>query len=278
MGSNYTGQNRARCPSSVRVCEACVTVMAGKPPNTERMWTHLVEGSTHVRANKGQKPAIRDFLRRSHSEPWFAAIADSGQKHIIPWCTVNASDQPGGSVLFEEALVELPRDARGWSLIDEMTSLLTAGATKEEMATGAYGSRAWSLCSSELRSFEDRRGTLRGGGWFDLALWLAQRDEDKVAERMAAEKAATKAKKEAKSATRGTGKRAAANADGRGRDRAAERVPQDARMQRAETLGPDTGPNEVSSSVECESRGVADDDDANVAAGSVSVRQLSLLP
>lgn len=247
-GTNYTGQSKARCPPSDYVCESCIVVMAGRPPDTERMYSHFVEGASWLRVNKGQKPAMREFLRRPKGEPWFAAIADSGQKHIVPWCPVNA---PGvrGFAIFEEALVELP-DGDGWRLVDDIADMLTGGATKEEILPGAWGARAYSLLGERIEEFEAQWGSLRGGSWFDLAVWLAQRDEAKVAERMAAEKVAAAEKKakaktkEVGGGTRKVGKGKATNAHGGDDPRPAKRVPADAGVQRAEALGPAVGPGE----------------------------------
>lgn len=245
-GTNYTGQAKARCPPSDYVCESCIVVMAGRPPDTERMYSHLVEGASWLRVNKGQKPAMREFLRRPKTEPWFAAIADSGQKHIVPWCPINAPGV-GGFAIFEEALVELPDEA-GWRLVDDIADMLTGGATKEELLPGAWGARAYTLLGERIEAFEAQWGNLRGGAWFDLAVWLAQRDEAKVAERMAAEKVAAAEKKakakEIGSGTRKVSKGKAANAHGGGNSRPAERVPENAGVQRAEALGPNLGPGE----------------------------------
>ena len=271
-GANYTGQNKARCPESDYACEACVVVMAGRPPDTERMWSHLVEGDSHVRVNKGQKPAMREFLRREHRAPWFAAIADSGQKHIAPWCVINVPNQPGGYVLFEETLVELPRDDAGWALIDEITSALTDGLTKEEISRGEYSARAWGLIGAErLLALEGRWSQHRGGGWFDLAVWLAQRDEAAVQARMTREK-------EAKSEAKRTGKGKVANAHRGGRARAAKRLPPDAGRERAQALDDHAGAHDCGSSADGEPGGVGDADAADVAARRTAGEQLALLP
>lgn len=268
MGQNFTGQNRARCPSSSLVCEACVAAMAGRPPDTERMWSHLVEGDEHVRVNKGGKPAIRDFLRRTHRGPWFAAIADTGQKHIIPWCPVNAPRQGGGRVLFEETLVELPRTEAGWRLLDQIAEALTDGLTKEEIGSGEYGSRAWQLLGERLRTLESTWSVLRGGSWFELAVWLAQRDEDKVAVRMAAEKEEKKRGR--------TGKGKASNADGRDRLGASSGVPKDAGVQRPEALGPTDGSAPRRRTKQRDAGGVAHVDDADAADRSATGGQRPL--
>lgn len=220
--------------------------MAGKPPDTLRMYSHLYEeDGEYLHVNKGQKPAMRAFLRRSHSAPWFAAIADSGQKHIVPWTPVNPAGSRG-RVLFEETIVALP-GPDGWLMLDEIAALLTAGATKEEMSTARYSARAWQLCGEQLRAFEREHGGKRGGPWFELALWLAQRDEAAVEDRMkieaatradkkAADKARTKEASGGKTGRRRVGKVAHENGGAAAGDPAS--VPVE-RSESAQTLGPD---------------------------------------
>lgn len=274
QGANFTGQNRVRCPESDFICEACVVVMAGRPPNTERLWTHLVEGASHVRVNKAQKPIMREFLRRAHLAPWGAAIADSGQKHICPWAPLNPPNQTGGVILFEEAIVDLPRDEHGWSLLHELREVLTDGATKEEIGRGEYGPRAWQLLGGRVRAFEDTWGHLRGGAWFDLALWLAQRDEERVQARMAAEKAAKEEERAAKRRPKGK----APNPDRRGSARSAGGVPRDAGRERAEALGASPESPPVQRADELDAGRVADGDAARASAPRPELGQLALFP
>ena len=252
MGANFVGQNRVRCPSSDRVCEACVSVMSGRPPDTMRMYSHLVEGERWQKLNKGHKPAMREFLRGPHPKEWFAAIADSGQKHIIPWCPRNAPNQAGGAVLFEEQIVVLPKTHSGWMLIDHTSELLTVGATKEEVASGDYSARAWAIAGVELQAFEARYSGLRGGAWFGLAVWLAQRDEARVLARMEAEK-------EAKRGAKQRGKRAVVDTHGAGRARRAKGVLADAGVQHAQALGATHGQNASGDPTVLQSGGVGYD-------------------
>ncbi len=205
-GSSYTGQTKVRCPSSAWVCEACVylhsriTPVPGRPaaPGKKfggnfRNYSHLFErtpdGATYENASKGEKPIILAFLRRPKRGLWFGAIADSGQKHVIPWAPVNG---PGiaGKVLFDDTTVTLP-EAPGFVLVSDMAALLTAGAVKGDspgddtgIATGSYSPVEWSRCPEAIRAFEARWSAARHSAWFRLALWLAQRDEIAVAERL----------------------------------------------------------------------------------------------
>lgn len=275
MGSKFTGQNKVRCASATHVCEACVLVMSGKPPDTERMYSHFVEGDSWLRVNKGQKPKMREFLRRPKSAEWGAAIADSGKRHICPWTPMNAPHQPGGRVLFEEALVDLPRTAEGWALLDTIANALTDGATKDEILSGHWTPRAWQLLGAErVGAFEVRFGEpLRGGAWFELAIWLAQRDEAKVVERMTAEKAAREAKRGRKGKTR-----ARANDDGGGDPRPTGGVPADVGVLAAEALGPARGPTARGRAAVRKPRGVGHVDDAVAPTVRAERGQLSLFP
>jgi hypothetical protein len=271
MGRGFVGQNRVRAPWSNVVCEPCLFVMSrtspvpGRPPapgkklgGNFRNYSHLWEGGEpayYANASKGEKPAILEFLRRAHEGPWFAAIADSGQKHVIPWTGMNRPGR-GGRVMFDETIVQLPRDDAGWRLVDDLAALLTAGATKEEISRGEYGPFTWQRCPSEIRAFEAAHGHGRGGAWFGLALWLAQRDEAAVQARLADEAAARKAAKVAEKsklskrskshtksrrshgeADRGKERRPA-RADGDAAAGDPARVPADTGVLAAEALGP----------------------------------------
>jgi len=219
-GSNFVGQNRVRAPQSEWVCPACVyfasrtSPVPGRPPKpgnkhggNYRNYSHMFDANSYVNASKGEKPAILAWLQRPHKGPWFAAIAESGQKHVLLWAPVN----PGrgrGRIRFEEQTIELP-DKHGWSVVPQLCDLLTAGATKASVKTGDYTPREWELCGHRLTTFEARWSYLRGGGWFDLALWLAQRDEEKTATRQVAEKEKKRGRKAKRSNPRADGGSAA---------------------------------------------------------------------
>lgn len=311
QGATFTGQNRVRAWASPVVCEPCVAVTAWDTPmvmavpgadaiaaaNAEkkaaaraakvaagqkvgnerdlgwRLFSVLYDDGVVIVANKGQKAMIRDWLRAQRRGTWFAAIADSGQKHVVPWAPVNA--RAGRRVLFEERELTLP-DANGWTIVDDLSALLTAGATKDEILTGDYGVRAWTICAEAIEAFEARWSRERASAWWDLALWLAQRDEAAMAARIEAEKAAKAAKaKGAKNAGRET-KAGARGTDSGGDPRPTRRVPGE-RRERAGSLEP-TG-------VENQQRGEKDGDSGGVvhapAAKPVPARahgeQLSLL-
>lgn len=136
--------------------------------------------------------------------------------------------------MFDESPITLPgRD--GWAIVDDAAELLTGGVTKAELESGDYTPRAWQLAREGVEAFERSWARMRGGAWFRLVVWLAQRDEDAVAERLAAEKETKSAKKQ-----RGKAKpkreRNSARADG-GRDSRPEKVVSGKRGQRDQALG-----------------------------------------
>ncbi len=186
-GASFTGQTRVKCARSQVICEPCLWVMARHSPVPDKTgnWRNYsvlyADGEPITIASKGDKPAILSWLRRAHRAPWFAAIGESGQKHVVPYVPLNAGGR--ARALFDEVLIELPRDAEGWSIVDDLAALLTAGATKEEVERGEYAG-AWTRCEPALRAFETRYGHLRGSGWFSLVGWLSQRDEAAVEARM----------------------------------------------------------------------------------------------
>lgn len=259
QGASFTDQNKLMGHGlSDRICEPCVyahswTAPPGYLPATDgkrgvnlRLFSHLYDERGYVFANKGSKPVIREWLRGPKRGAWWAAIADSGQKHVLPWARVNTARMRGnGIVRFEQRDIVIGN----WIMADVMRDLLTAGVTKAELETGQFTPRAWQLAETLLRAFEREYGGERGGGWYELALWLSQRDEDAVQARMALEK-------EAKNAGRSKGRRS----EGRGGGDAVgdSRGVSGERHQRDQALGPVARPDVDGTAHERERRGVDD--------------------
>lgn len=256
QGASFTDQNKCRAQGAEYICEACVWACSwvappgyygphnpreidakGKPKKgvNLRLFSHLYDAGEYAFANKADKPRIREWLRAPKRGPWFAAIADTGQKHTLPWAPMNGG--PRGTILFEEAEIDLPDDDDGWRALDDTIALLTAGATKDEVLRGEYRPQTWQRCASELRAYEEAHAHLRGGAWHRLLVWLAQRDEEQVAERQEAEKEAKRAKNDkAKRARKGK----APSGDGARDPSAAGAVPR-GRRKRAQALDADRG-------------------------------------
>jgi hypothetical protein len=191
MGSGFTDQARVACPVALHVCEACcyvtsrISPVLGREPKEGkkfggnfRNYSHIWEnGIGYQNASKGEKPLLREFLAREHAAPWFAAIADSGQKHVLPFARLNGPGR-AGVVQFDDTEVHIPDDV---SLVATLAGLLTLGVTKDELGSGDYYPRTIREHRETVQQFETINGHQRGSGWFTLALWLAQRDEEEHA-------------------------------------------------------------------------------------------------
>jgi hypothetical protein len=247
MGSNFTDQARVRAPTATHVCESCCYVSSrtspvlGRPPKDGkrfggnfRNYSHLYDEHGYSNASKGDKPLIREFLAREHTGVWFAGIADTGQKHVLLFTPLNGPGR-AGRVLFDEVIVHVPEDQ---SLVQQMTDLLTAGATKDEITRGEYTASTFLRCAADVMAFEQAHREQRGSSWFALAIWLAQRDEEAVAARQAAEREAKDAKRKRQGKAAAPNRRAGADAAG---------AAPASRRQPAETLERDPGPTKGSS-------------------------------
>jgi len=267
MGAKFTDQNKCRWPGATHVCEACAWACSWVAPpgfygpdNPKpkrgvnlRLFSHLYDAGKYIYANKANKPLILSWLRAPKAGPWFAAIADTGQKHVLPWTPMNLSGGLGGTALFEESLVSLPSTDDGWRVADDCAALLAAGATKAEVLAGDYRAETWLRCKDRVRRFEAAYSRLRGGAWFRLVVWLSQRDEALVAERLKREKEAKRGKSE-----RGSRRKAAAR-DG-ARAAGAPGSVSEERRESDQALVADRGPHESSDSHKRERRGVGDED------------------
>lgn len=138
--------------------------------------SHGFDGGVYWTATKGEKPVIRDAITRAKVAPWFIAVADSGQKHVLPFSRMQMHSSVAGVVRFETADVCVPEEAA--EHVERVTSILDMGATKAEVETGAWSPRAWRDIGADIiRPFEAWARPLRGGGWWSLLIWICQRSE-----------------------------------------------------------------------------------------------------
>lgn len=184
QGSNFMDQNRLRHPNGPMVCSACIWAHGWNPPpghplepDKKRgpnlmMYSHLWSADTgYWYANKGNKAEMVRWLRTPRPCAWFAAIADSGQKHVLPYAPMV---YPGGRplVILQELVVELGN----WVLYDDGQELLAAGASFEGLRTGAWQSFDFKKVGYDrLQTFERRWAGLRGSAWWELVMFLGSR-------------------------------------------------------------------------------------------------------
>ncbi|MEN6535534.1 MAG: hypothetical protein ABFD89_17855 [Bryobacteraceae bacterium] len=180
-------------------CESCKGSGVSSKGYNWRLFSHLYEENWqqpgqqapgYANCTKGDKPLIRAFLEREHAGNWFAAVSDSGQKHVLPLTRWNfGNSSAAGVIMFDETEAAIPDDV---SIIATACDLLTAGATKDELLTGDYRIATIERCGESVREFERTHKQWRGGPWFELVVWLAQRDEEQVEARHESEKSAKK--------------------------------------------------------------------------------------
>jgi hypothetical protein len=141
-----------------------------------RNYSHFVQGDEWTPLSKGDKRRMQDILL-SPPFPVLAAIAQSGQKHIVFRAQRNPPESSCGWVQFEEqSLFVHPQELR--DLLDIIEALY-AHFSKGEIDTGDYkayrvrqfGVDRWQYLETKIRP-------RRGGLLFKLGLFLAQRRDD----------------------------------------------------------------------------------------------------
>lgn len=105
IGGNFTDQYLLARPDSPRICYACTWVCSGKPPDTIRMWTVAAApgrgfGPSHPKSpgwgNSDLLLTARNDMREvvalladPPDGPWLVSIAETGQKHHLPYARIN---------------------------------------------------------------------------------------------------------------------------------------------------------------------------------------------
>lgn len=191
----FTTGNRVRCAWSTTVCEACVFVCSrlspvpGRPPKDGkslggnfRNYTHCAQmlpggGVEYFNATKADPDRVTAWLRSPKLGTWWCAVAESGQKHVIPWAPPNG---PGvrGQVAFDDATVAIP-DGQRWAMLDDVEALLLAGVTRASIVDGRWSVEQIRRHRSALIAFDEAWGHERGGGWFALVCHLAKNRREK---------------------------------------------------------------------------------------------------
>jgi hypothetical protein len=151
----------------------------GYPPEPDkkkgkslRMFTHLWDAEGYVYHYPRAAVEIVAWLRRPPSGLWFAAVATSGQKHVLPHTPLNP---PGGRMIrMEEETLPLG----DWRLLEEIAELLQF-FRREQIDAGAYPPLllAKHAAIDLVRSFETRWAQFRGSAWWRFCIMMAKRPE-----------------------------------------------------------------------------------------------------
>jgi len=169
------------------VCNACLFFfdeaneelakrMSKDKPQRMRNYSHFIVNGEWIPLSKGNKDKMRELLL-GDVFPELAAIADSGQKHIVFRATRNAAGSKAGWVQFEEQrLYIIPDELR--RLLGQVEQLYSV-FSKEEIETGDYASRRiLKFGLGRWKELENQIKDQRGKPLFSLALFLAQRSDD----------------------------------------------------------------------------------------------------
>lgn len=107
LGANFTDRGMFRADGSGRVCAACLWCCSGKPPATVRMWSIVAApgqvlpasnpkawlqdtGGLYLGARGDVTGALVDSVLCAPPEgDWHVSVAQSGQKHVLPYADVN---------------------------------------------------------------------------------------------------------------------------------------------------------------------------------------------
>lgn len=161
------------------ICHACLFCtlemdmwlaqrLGKEKPQRMRNYSHFVLDGMWYPLSKGDKAEMRRLLFAGAD---VAVIAESGQKHILPWARV-------GWWTFELAAVR-PSPDRLAQILAVIEPLYQAGISKAEIDTGRYDGRRILLVGLETwRAAEAQIKTWRGALALALALFLAQKDDD----------------------------------------------------------------------------------------------------
>jgi hypothetical protein len=145
-------------------------------PQRMQNYSHFILGGKWIPVGKGDKDKMKRLLLDG-AFPELAAIAVSGQKHLVFRARRNPAGQNCGWVQFEEQAVWVEQDKLR-NLLDVIERLYKV-FSKLEIETGKYQMhRVYEY--GVLRLVEDDKllRPVRKTGLFELALFLAQRSED----------------------------------------------------------------------------------------------------
>lgn len=173
-------------PGSV-VCDGCLFWLdersdelarrVGKDkPQRMRNYSHFVVSGEWEPVSKGNKRRMRDILLGALF-PELAVVSDSGQKHIALRAVRNDPGHSAGWVQFEEhrLWVDPPELARILGAVERLYTVFS----KSEIASGQYGAnRILKFGIPAWRGLESQIKRDRGSPLFDLAIFLAQKEED----------------------------------------------------------------------------------------------------
>jgi hypothetical protein len=130
----------------------------------------IVEGFIEV-SELPTRSQIRAWLLDPPAPPFTICIAESGQKHILPWA-LEATNRDYFPVQFELDTLHIYRSAFT-HLLTRYEELMAMGFSKTEINSGNYRSDKLAKCISEYASCEAVIAAKRGNRLLDLVSYVA---------------------------------------------------------------------------------------------------------
>jgi hypothetical protein len=151
IGGNFTDQYLIARPDSDRICEGCVWICSGKPPATVRMWTVIARPDRPAPPSAGKcvlpTGGFLQYTSRADMRwtvatladppdgPWLVSVAESGQKHHVPYAQINHGAGRWTVRMDQADIVASPSEFR--AVFTHVVALRAAGFTSGEIEQGA---------------------------------------------------------------------------------------------------------------------------------------------
>ena len=202
LSNSFTMHSSAKCPESKVLCDRCYASISGDEkqlwywnPSKDK-WSKIwgrslsrvyqgnkliapviegeyTEGKDTFRVVKNllTRVEIREFLLNPPEPPFTIAIAESGQKHIIPWA-LEAQSKEVFPVQFELDTVYI--DHRFKEFLKIYEQLLKLEFSKTEIDSGNYRSDRLMKVFDQYWDLEERIKAIRGTRLMQLISYVAQ--------------------------------------------------------------------------------------------------------
>ena len=202
LSNSFTMHSSAKCPESKVMCDRCYSTISGNQkqlwyfnPNKDKwskLWgrslSRVYQGDTLIAPvidgeytegkdtfpvvkNLLTRVEIREFLLNPPEPPFTIAIAESGQKHIIPWA-LEAQSRDLFPVQFELDTIYI--DNRFRELLAVYEKLLKLEFSKSEIDSGEYRSDRLMKVFDQYWELEDQIKEIRGTRLMQLISYVAQ--------------------------------------------------------------------------------------------------------
>lgn len=198
LKDTFTSHNLARNPTSNYLCDRCawcIPLRAFYWNETKkkysaifsRNWTWLLNGDNsypkfgdtitegkdtlQVVTELPTRVQIREWLINPPTPPFTICIAESGQKHILPWAQ-EATNRDYFPIQFELDTLYIHRHSFS-DLLSAYESLMALGFSKTEINSGNYRSDRLMKCVDSYGFFEVKIAGKRGDRLLDLVGYVA---------------------------------------------------------------------------------------------------------